>query len=77
MEKKTQKLYPTDCNFLIAQNLCKIHYQVLLIILLKEFIKSNVKINIIRKNVRRLELNTKIATAFSNTKTLILKNTNV
>ena len=38
--------------------------------LLKESIKLNVKINIITKNAKRVELNTKIATAFLNIPTL-------
>ena len=41
MEKKLQKPYPTDYNSLIAQDLLQAHYQILLIILLKEFIKLN------------------------------------
>ena len=44
-------------------------YQVLLIILLKEFIKVNVNMNTI-KNVKLVELSTKIGTAFLNIQTL-------
>ena len=34
--EKSQKPYLTDCNLLIAQDLWQAHYQILLIILLKE-----------------------------------------
>ena len=40
-EKKSQELYLTDYNWLSVQNLWQAHYQILLIILLKEFIKLN------------------------------------
>ena len=39
MEKKLQKIYPTDYNLLIAQNVWQANYQILFIILLKEFIE--------------------------------------
>ena len=42
MEKKSQKLYLIAYNSLTAQNLWQAHYQILLIILLKEFIELNV-----------------------------------
>ena len=45
MEKKLQKSYLKDCNLLIAQELRQAHYQILLIILLKEFIKLNANMN--------------------------------
>ena len=70
MEKKSQTLYLKDSNLLLAQNLLQAHYQILLVILLKEFIKLNVKMNLIINNVKRVELNTKIATDFLNTQTL-------
>ena len=70
MEKKSLTLYLTDYNLLIAQDLWQTYYQVSLIILLKEFIKLNLKINIIKNNAKNVELNTKIATAFLNTQTL-------
>ena len=41
-ENKLQQLYPKDCNLLIAQDLWQAHCQILLKILLKEFIKVNV-----------------------------------
>ena len=43
MEKKLQKLYLTDYNLLTAQDLWQAYYKILLIILLKEFIKLNVQ----------------------------------
>ena len=43
MGKKLQKLCPRGCNLLTAQDLWQAHYQILLIILLKEFIKTNVQ----------------------------------
>ena len=43
MEKKLQKLYPTDYKLLIVQGLWQAHYQILSIIFLIEFIKLNVK----------------------------------
>ena len=66
MEKKSQKIYPTNYNLLIAQDLWETHYQILLIILLEEFIKLNVN-----TNVKFVELNTKIASAFLNTQVYI------
>ena len=43
IEKKLRKLYLRDCSLLTTQDLWQAHYQILLIILLKEFIKLNVK----------------------------------
>ena len=48
----------------------KLHYQILLIILMKEFIKSNAKMNAVIKIAKRLELNTKIVSAVLNTQAL-------
>ena len=44
----------------------------LLIIWLKDFLKLDVKMNMIIKNMKYVELNTKITTAFLKTKTLNL-----
>ena len=57
-ENISQKLYLTDYNLLILQDLAA-HYQILLKILLREFIKLNVNMDMIIKNVKRGELNTK------------------
>ena len=70
MEKKSQKQNPKDYNLLIAQDLWQDYYQILLVILLKEFIKSNVNMSIMTKTVKRADLSTSIATAFSNIQTL-------
>ena len=48
-EKKLQKSYLTINSLLITQDSWQDHYQTLLIILLKEFIKLSVKINQIIK----------------------------
>ena len=70
MEKKLQKLYPADYNLLIAQNLWQGNYKILLIVLLKEFIKLNVNADMVIKHVKRGGLNTKIAAAVLNTQAL-------
>ena len=49
MEKKLQKPY-LDYNLSIGQDLCKVNYQILLITLMKEFIKINVNMDMIIKN---------------------------
>ena len=46
------------------------HYQILSIIFLNEFIKSNVNMDSMIKDVKLTELNINIATVFSNTQTL-------
>ena len=50
MEKKSQKPCLRNYNLLIAQDLWPACYQILLIILLKEFIKLNVNTDMIMKN---------------------------
>ena len=69
-DKKSQKLYLTDYNLHIAQDLWQVHYQILLIILLKEFIKLNVNTDTLIKNVKLAESNTKITKTVLNTKAL-------
>ena len=69
MGKKLKKSY-YNYNLLIVQNLRKVHYQILLIILLTEFIKLNSNIDTIIKNAKYVELNIKIVSAFLNTQTL-------
>ena len=51
MKKKLQKSYLTYYNLLIAQDLSQGHNQILSIIFLKEFIKLNVKMDTMIKNV--------------------------
>ena len=70
MEKKSQKIYPTDYNLLIVQDLWQAHNQILLIIFLKEFIKLNVNKDTMIKNVKLVELNKNTATAIANIQTL-------
>ena len=55
MEKKLQTIYPADYNLLIPQALWQAHCQIMRIIFLKEFIKSNVKMDAIIKNVKLAE----------------------
>ena len=68
MEKKLQKLYHTYYNLLIVQDLWKAHYQILLIIYLKDFIELNVNTNMTLKNMKHIKLNKTIVTVlFLNT----------
>ena len=55
MEKKLRRPHFTDYNLLIVQDLWHAHYQILLIILLKEFIKVNLNMDIITY-VKHVEL---------------------
>ena len=68
--EETAKPYPTHYNLLILQDLWQDYYQILLVILLKEFIKSNVIMNMVLKNVKLEQLNTKIVSAVLNKQTL-------
>ena len=52
------------------QDLRQAHYEILLTFFLKEFVKLNVKADMIIKNVKLVELNTKIINAVLNTQTL-------
>ena len=70
MEKKLQKIYPTCYNLLIVQDLRQAHYQIKSIIFLKEFIDFILNTDTMIKNVKHVELNIKIVSAFSNTLTL-------
>ena len=64
MEKKSQKLYLTYYNLLVAQDLWQAYYQILSITFLRKFIELNVNMGMMRKNMRNVELNTSITTAF-------------
>ena len=68
--KESQKICLRDCHLLIAQDLWQAHYQILLIIFLKEFIELNVYTDTLIKNVKLLELNTKFTRGFLNVQTL-------
>ena len=67
---KLQKLYTSDYNLLIVQDLWQTRFQILLIIFLQEFIKLNVNTDMMIKNVKLVGLNTKIVSAALNIKTL-------
>ena len=57
MEKTLQKIYLTYHNLLIAQDLWQAHYQILLIMFLKEFIEPNGNTGTMIKNAKLVELN--------------------
>ena len=66
-EKKLgQNSYPTNYNLLIVWNLLQVYYQILLIILVKKFIKLNVNMDMIMKNVQNREINTTITSTILN-----------
>ena len=67
MEKKLPKIYLTYCKLLIAQGLGQAHYQILSIIFMKEFIKLNVNVDTMIKNVKLAGLNTIIVIVFLKT----------
>ena len=64
-KKKTHNLYLTNCNFLWQAD-----SQILLTILLKEYIKLNVNMDTMIKNVKLAELNTKLVSVALNIRTL-------
>ena len=70
MEKKSQKSYITDYNFLTMQGSWKAHYQILLIFLLKIIMKLNANMDMEIKITKSVELNAKISKVFLNTQTL-------
>ena len=67
MEKKLQKIYLSHYNLLRAQDLLQVHYQILSIIFLNEFLELNINSDTMIKNVKYMELNISIATVFLNT----------
>ena len=69
MEKKSQKSDFRDYNLLNLQDL-QPNYQILLITLLKIFIKLNVNIGTKIKNVKVVELNPKFANLILKAQTL-------
>ena len=70
LEKKLQNIYLTFYSLLTAQDLSQVHYQVLLIIYLKDFTESNVNQNMMIKNMEHVELNISIAIVYKDTDTL-------
>ena len=67
MQKNT---YLTDNNSMTAQGLGQGHFQILLIISQKEFIKLNLNTDMMMGSVKCEELNTEIASVFLNTEAL-------
>ena len=70
MEKKLQKKYLTYYSLLIAHDLWQVHYQILSMIFLKEFVELNLNFEAMVKNMKYAELNENIATVFLNIQTL-------
>ena len=64
MQKKLQKPYPTDYDLLIPQDLWQAHYQVFLIILMKEFIKLTVNTSTMIKKRGTCKINYKYCDCF-------------
>ena len=60
MEKKITKNISYICNLLIAQGLWQAYYQILSIILLKDFIKFNANTDPCGINIATVFLNTQI-----------------
>ena len=56
MQKKSQKIYLTYYNLLTAQGLWQADYQILSITFLKEFIKLNVNMDTMIKNMKLSQL---------------------
>ena len=69
MGEKMTKTISYRLQPLTAQ-LSQTHYKILLIILLKEFIEIHVNTDTMVKNVKLVQLISKIASAFLNTQTL-------
>ena len=69
---KSQTPYLTDYKLLIdlLEDLWQAHYLILSTNLLKEFIKLNVNMNKMIKNLKLTELNAEILTVFLNTRAL-------
>ena len=65
-----QKPYLSNYHLLTAQDLWQADYQPLLTTLLVKLIKLNATMDIIIKNAKRVESNTKIVSAVLNTKAL-------
>ena len=55
---------------MIVLDLSQVHYQILPIIFLKEFIKFNVNLDTMIKNMRHMELNISMVAVFLNRKNL-------
>ena len=66
MEKTLKRPYPTNYNLVIVQDFLQAHSK----ISLTEFIKLNANMVMIIKNVKCVELNTRIVSVVLNTQTL-------
>ena len=55
MEKKLHKIYLTFNSLLTTQDLWQAHYQILLVIYVKDFIELNVNSDPMIKNVKHVE----------------------
>ena len=67
VEKIIKKLYPEDYNSLTVQGLGQGHFQILLMISQKVFIKLNLNKDMMMRSVKLEELKSKIASVFLNT----------
>ena len=70
MGKKLRKEYPIGYSLLIGEDLQQANNQIVLIILLKEFIKLNLNMDKKIESEKRVELNSNIVSPVSNTQTL-------
>ena len=66
---KLQKMILTYYSLLIVQYLWQVHYKILSIILVKDFIELNVNSDTMIKNVKHVKVKASIATVFLNTQT--------
>ena len=66
---KLQKMILTYYSLLIVQYLWQVHYKILSIILLKEFIELNVNSDTMIKKTKHVKVKASIATVFLNTQT--------
>ena len=69
--EENKKTIPFKFQFLHYIRFVKAHYQMLLIMLLMEFIKLHANMDLIIKNVKHMELNTKIAAVNNQTMKMI------
>ena len=70
MENKIKKYISYKIKFIESTKLWQAYYQILSIISRKEFIQLNVKMDIAKRYVKSVELNTKVVSAAWNIKTL-------
>ena len=72
-DKPGEQITKNICHilqFTDSASLWQVHYQILSIIFLREFIKLNVNLDMMIKNLKHLELNVSIGTVFLNTQNL-------